>query len=110
MARPFQLTAFPPGTTVYVVEKTTANDHPAAVEYAPDARISSATVPRQPEDLGEILATVVTDESGRATIPPLPARGPNSRRFSGHGLPQKRYWAIGLVADQWQRVSFSMRG
>ena len=110
MARPFQLTAFPPGTTIYVAEKTTANDHPAAVEYAPDARVSSATIARPPERLGEILATVVTDELGQATIPALPARGPNSRRFSGHGLPQKRYWALGLVDGKWQRVSFSMRG
>jgi hypothetical protein len=48
---PLTLTHFPPGTTVYVVEKTSANEHLAAVEHAPDARRPAATVPRPPEDL-----------------------------------------------------------
>jgi hypothetical protein len=108
MARPFQLTSFPPGTTVYVVEKHFGNEHMGALERTPNVRIPSATVPRPPNEVGEIVAEAITDDSGTATFSGLRPRGGLGRR--GAGIPQRRYWAFGLVAGEWRRVSFSTPG
>jgi hypothetical protein len=96
------LTAFPPGTTVAVVERTHGNEEIA--DYAPDPQVPAAIVARPPEELGPILRTVVTDDQGRTVVGGL-------TRGSGAGLPTTRYFALGQLPDgSWQRVPFSATG
>ena len=102
------LTSFLPGTTVYVVERHFGNEHMEALERTPDVRVSSATVPRPPNKVGEIVAEAVTDDSGTTTFNGLRPRGGLGRR--GAGIPQRRYWAFGLAEGKWRRVGFSAPG
>jgi hypothetical protein len=47
------------------------------------------------------VATVVTDVNGQTTF------GGLVHTRSSTGIPSRRYWALGLVNGEWQRVSFS---